>query len=59
LLVVGHGTLSSSSFHVPSVSYVPGLTTQHGDSLVDDFFRQLSAVWRELTLLVLSCLHHF
>jgi hypothetical protein len=28
LLVVGHGTLSSSSFHVPNVSYVPNLTMQ-------------------------------
>jgi hypothetical protein len=28
LSVVGHGTLSSSSFHVPNVSYVPNLTMQ-------------------------------
>jgi hypothetical protein len=28
LLIVGHGTLSSSSFHVPSVCYVPKLTMQ-------------------------------
>jgi hypothetical protein len=28
LSVVGRGTLSSSSFHVPNVSYVPNLTMQ-------------------------------
>jgi hypothetical protein len=28
LSVVGSGTLSSSSFHVPNVSYVPNLTMQ-------------------------------
>jgi hypothetical protein len=28
LSIVGHGILSSSSFHVPNVSYVPDLTMQ-------------------------------
>ena len=28
LPVLGHGTLLSSSFHVPTVSYVPNLTMQ-------------------------------
>jgi hypothetical protein len=37
LSVVGRGTLSSSSFHVPNVSYVPNLTMQliSADQLTD------------------------